>query len=29
MPEKPMQLSDSEIESDRLFAAHPLKLIVA
>ena len=29
VPEKPMQLSDSEIESDRLSAAHPLKLIVA
>ena len=29
MPEKPMQLSDSEIESDRLSVAHPLKLVVA
>ena len=29
MPEKLMQLSDSKIESNRLSAAHPLKLIVA
>ena len=29
MPEKPVQLSDSEIESDKLSVAHPLKLIVA
>ena len=29
MPERPIQLSNSETESDRLSATRPLKLIIA
>ena len=29
MPDKPVQLSDSETESDRFSATHPPKFIVA